>query len=784
VAATEREIERLIVRLVGDSKQYERMLDRAKSLANSAARAIEGAGKRMEMVGKRLIAVGAGFRSAGRSLMLRVTAPLVIMGGLATRSFARFDQAMTESTSIMRVTESQIERMRNAALGLSAGGRILQGPKELAEAYFFLASAGKSAEQSMALLPKVSAFATAGAFDMAEATDLLTDAQSALGLSTKDVAQDAKNLVRVSDVLVKANTLANASVRQFSIALTRQAGAALKSYNKDVEEGVAVLAAMADQGIKAELAGTTLSRIMLLLSKAATENTKALEKYNVEVFNQQGMMRNLGDIVANLETSFRGMSDKQRAAALGAMGFEARIQGAILPLLGTSEAIKRYEMELRKAGGTTETVAKKQMRSFTNELKVLWNQVTVAAIEIGEMLAPVIRRLSGYLKEGIRLWRGLSPEVKRAAIAVAALAAAIGPTLIVLGSLTAVTGLAISGLGTMVGVVASLVSPTVIATAAVAGLGAAVLHYTGIGSRALAWFGARWQQLADYIAPAMEGIKNAMRAGDLQLAVKIGWAQIKLVWADGVFELHKTWIGFTAAVTRTWIELAGSLLRIGVKISTGLASVTLQGQKRLQEALGADTTQISMELAALDILAKAGELKTREIEKSMLAEVGVQAGRQILAIKTSVGQLRNELGALNREAAGKSLWKSIETGARVVGDQATIAGDKLKDMLSSTLEWFIPEIPKTLQKVPEVVVPVRFSEVRAIGVGTAEAASLIAEHRAGLAPRVMTPVATGGPAGKGMFSDMVVPLLARVAEAVETLRDKPTIPIEEADLEG
>ena len=56
---------------------------------------------------------------------------------------------------------------------------------------------------------------------------------------------------RVSDVLVRANTLANATVQQFSTALTSKAGAALKSFNKDVEEGVAVLAAMADQGIKA-----------------------------------------------------------------------------------------------------------------------------------------------------------------------------------------------------------------------------------------------------------------------------------------------------------------------------------------------------------------------------------------------------------------------------------------------------------------------------------------------------------------------------------------------------
>jgi len=91
-------------------------------------------------------------------------------------------------------------------------------------------------------------------FDMARATDLLTDAQSALGLTIRDDAiANMEEMVRVSDVLVRANTLANASVEQFSVALTTKSGAALRALNKDMEEGVAVLAAFADQGIKGEV---------------------------------------------------------------------------------------------------------------------------------------------------------------------------------------------------------------------------------------------------------------------------------------------------------------------------------------------------------------------------------------------------------------------------------------------------------------------------------------------------------------------------------------------------
>ncbi len=61
--------------------------------------------------------------------------------------------------------------------------------------------------------------------------------QSALGLTVDNAEENLGNLTRVTDVLVKANTLANATVQQFSEALTNKAGAALRILNKDVEEG-------------------------------------------------------------------------------------------------------------------------------------------------------------------------------------------------------------------------------------------------------------------------------------------------------------------------------------------------------------------------------------------------------------------------------------------------------------------------------------------------------------------------------------------------------------------
>jgi TP901 family phage tail tape measure protein len=407
------ELEKLIVRILGDDTHFV---------------------AKMAGVNAVVAKTSAKIMAVGKAATLGMTVPIVAAAGLSIKAFSDFEDQMTKSTSIMgNLSSSTIQAMEEQAKALSGEG--VQSADELAEAYFFLASAGLNAEQAIGALPIAQKFATAGAFDMATATDLLTDAQSALGLTVKDTTQNMENMTRMSDVLVKANTLANATVEQFSTALTSKAGAALKAYNKDVEEGVAVLAAMADQGIKAELAGNSLDRIMRLLAKSHLDNVDAHKQLGFSVFNSAGEMRNMADIVENLETVLAGMNDEQKVAALDMLGFEARVQAAILPLIGISGNIRNYEQELRKAGKTTEEVANKQMKSLAAQTKMAWNQIKTMGIEIGQELAPMFLDLLDYIKEGVKWFKDLSTAERKTLISNALLIASIGPMILIVGQL-------------------------------------------------------------------------------------------------------------------------------------------------------------------------------------------------------------------------------------------------------------------------------------------------------------------------------------------------------------
>jgi len=328
------------------------------------------------------------FSQFAKQSAVAATAAIAGIATVSIREFGNFDSALQQSVSIMGdVSDALRNDMAEAAREVAKTTTF--SAEQAAESFYFLASAGLDATASITAMPKVAQFAQAGMFDMARATDLLTDAQSALGLTIRDDAiANMEEMVRVSDVLVRANTLANASVEQFSVALTTKSGAALRALNKDMEEGVAVLAAFADQGIKGELAGTQLSIVLRDLTTKAIKNKAEFEAMGLQVFDTEGNMRNLGDIIANLEDVLVGMSDETQKATLLQAGFSDKSLASIQALLGTSDAIKRYETELRAASGTTEEIADKQLESFNAQMDLLKSRLLDVAIEIGGKLAP------------------------------------------------------------------------------------------------------------------------------------------------------------------------------------------------------------------------------------------------------------------------------------------------------------------------------------------------------------------------------------------------------------
>ena len=357
--------------------------------SNTTARTMSRFGGTFRGISNSIPALVAGFGAVRGAMNL---------GGKA----AEFQRNLTNSTAIMSGVTNQVrDDMTTTAQQVAAETKF--SAAQAAEAYFFLASAGMDAEQSMAALPQVAKFAQAGNFDLALATDLATDAQSALGLTSKDTAKNLAGLRMVTDVFVKGNTLANSSVQQLSEAMTNKAGGSLRQVGKDIEEGTAVLLAFADQGVKGAEAGTALNIVFRDLQTKALTNASAFEQMGVNVFDAAGEMNNTADIVRDLEHRLDGMSDAQSKATLMQLGFTDKSISFIQTLLGTSDAIREYETELRGAGNTTEQVADRQLTAFDKGMNKISASTERFAINVFgpsmEGIAPTLEAIAGAVND-------------------------------------------------------------------------------------------------------------------------------------------------------------------------------------------------------------------------------------------------------------------------------------------------------------------------------------------------------------------------------------------------
>jgi len=293
------------------------------------------------------------------------------------RPIEAFNQAMASSTAIMgKLSASMRKDMAETARDVAFKTKF--SATETAEAYYYLASAGLDASQSVAALPAVARFAQAGMFDLATATSLATDAQSALGMKAKDPAKNLENLVRVTDALVAANTLADATTQEFSEALTNKTGALLRGLGKDIEEGIGMLAAFADQGVKGADAGTQMAIVLRELQAKSMINPAVWEANGIAVHDANEEMRNFADIIEDIEKRLDGMSDKLKKQTLMQLGFSEKSVNSVQVLVGMSEKMREAEQATRDLSGITEEVADKQIPPFTKG----WHQLKSAFLEL------------------------------------------------------------------------------------------------------------------------------------------------------------------------------------------------------------------------------------------------------------------------------------------------------------------------------------------------------------------------------------------------------------------
>ena len=76
----------------------------------------------------------------GKSLTMKVTAPILGAGAASFKMASDFESSMTKITTLVGISAKEVQAMEKDVLALA--GRTAQAPKDLADAMFFIQSAG------------------------------------------------------------------------------------------------------------------------------------------------------------------------------------------------------------------------------------------------------------------------------------------------------------------------------------------------------------------------------------------------------------------------------------------------------------------------------------------------------------------------------------------------------------------------------------------------------------------------------------------------------------------
>ena len=302
-----------------------------------------------------------------------------------------FDSAMSQVAATMGTTVDQIGDLRDAAR--QAGRSTKYTAEDGANALNYMALAGYDAETSMSMLPTVLNLAAAGGMDLAIASDMITDSQSALNLSL----DDTRVLV---DQMARASSRSNTSVAQLGEAILTVGGNA-NFMKGGTEELTTVLGILADNGIKGAEGGTHLRNMLLSLSDPTKDARDVMDKLGVSIFDADGNMRAFADFFPELKSALSGLTSEEQLQALAAI-FNTRDIAAANALLDTSA--QRYSElggAIGDSAGAAQQMADVQMDNLEGDVLKLKSAFGDLKLEIAEGAEPAARKFVQSLTNAI-----------------------------------------------------------------------------------------------------------------------------------------------------------------------------------------------------------------------------------------------------------------------------------------------------------------------------------------------------------------------------------------------
>ncbi len=338
-----------------------------------------------------------------------------------------FEAQMAKVGAVSRATNSDMGRLTQTARKL--GATTTFSASQAAQGMEFLGMAGFNTGEIIKTMPGLLNLAKAGTLGLGRASDIASDIMSGFGLKAEDMG-------RISDVLTATFTRSNTTLGMLGETMKFVAPVA-KTAGLSIEETSAFAGILANSGIKASQAGTTLRAMLLRLGAPGNKAREILDGLGITLEDSDGNLRNVVDLMSEVAGATKDLGSAEKLNILKEVFGEEPAAGVSALLAKEGQAgIKSLLESVSNSGGEASKIAARMDATFAGRMAGFNSAVESFKITVGNALLPTLSSLVQSFTSMVRWVDSLSSEFP-------VLTKVVSAGILVIGGLAGVIGISL-----------------------------------------------------------------------------------------------------------------------------------------------------------------------------------------------------------------------------------------------------------------------------------------------------------------------------------------------------
>lgn len=313
------------------------------------------------------------------------------------QTYADFEAAMSEVKAISGATSEEFAQLTEKANQMGAVTKFTAS--ESAEAFKYMAQAGWDAKEMMDGIEGLMSLAAASGEDLGTTSDIVTDALTAFGMAAKDSG-------RFADVMAMAANATNTDVAKMGDTFKYVAPVA-GALGYSIEDTAVAIGLMANNGIKASQAGTSLRSLLTNLTHPVGQAEDAINDLGISITNADGSVKPLSQTLQELRSKFGALSEAERAQYAAMLAGQEGMSGLLAIVNASDQDFADLTEQINNSSGAAEEMADIMMDNLAGKFELFTGALDSMKMSLGERFKP-------YLMDALEWLTDKVPDVENA----------------------------------------------------------------------------------------------------------------------------------------------------------------------------------------------------------------------------------------------------------------------------------------------------------------------------------------------------------------------------------